>query len=554
MSIYRDALYWYSRHIRTRNYRLLKNTSEFAWRHADLNEKIDKSVSYNILARNNNQNKEIDIISHCLVCCSLTKLYPCRVCNMVHTCLECLHTCECFMQNRVSQLRLRTLKYPVDIIGNFSRREILTSALIKAVSKEHLQNIIEFYLDTFPINENVLEISERKIKQGRCRNQLSIWANHLLLPICLTAKVIVVRDSIYLIFGVYEKGKEINAWYEECNFYNAEHLIDEHNFDRIAKFTSYDMQDNYARKAFIHTRKLNRKLVDCSKTTLPICYSALKYSERLNFIYTVSIRSSDALAISSHSEWNNLYKKYKQLLTDKKRTVQRTKREMLTVKSAIVFKYADSPMYITLLWDKLMSEINHKTLFCTHWFVDPVEPNDPICIHSKLSGRRTAIIHPVAHNMLYELHSIMKAAFSVGIYSLNGKYSCNNLENTKIEYLKEQLTSRSILCDDSNFTTFICTDKLLISDYSDFVMQAINQLEITLIPVVNMYTYREQKMIIACKSKISKLIHKMAKTILHTMLSGDFINSHTTNLYTRTDRYVAYAFDEIPGDSTSDVD
>nr|ANS59545.1 NSP1 [Rotavirus A] len=569
MSIYRDALYWYSKHIRTKNYRLLKNVAEFTWRHTQINEKIDAAITYDVVSsaklakqtrevdQINKSNTNVNIVSHCLVCCKIDTLHPCRVCNIVHTCYDCLHSCECFMQNKITQLRLRTLKYslndlPMQVLKNVSK--IPVYELAKLIQKKDMKTVIEFYNDTFPINDYVIEISERKIKQGKCRNELKLWANHLFLPISALAKVLIIREDVFFVFGTYERGKEINSCYQECNFYNSQFLIDEHNFERLKQLPYQELQNQYAKQAFSLTRKLNRGVIDCAYSMYPHCYSPLKYSKRLNFVYTVSLRSSDHLSVKCNSKWNELYSEYRKLINEKKtKSNADKKKELLQARSAIVFKYVESSMYSTLLWDKAVNDMNHKVLFCFHWFVDPVEPHDPICRYSKLSGSKTAIIHPSVHNMLYELNSLMKSAFSPGIYALNGKYSCVEVMEEKERMLKEQLYSKSILYDGSNFEKFICTDKILISDYSPKVLEIVNELNLSIIPITNLYTYRTQSLVIAGKKNISMLIHLVAKNILVTMLAGDFKNSHTTNLYTRTDRYVAYAFEESE-DSMSDVD
>nr|BDH85235.1 non-structural protein 1 [Rotavirus A] len=561
MSVYRDAVYWYSKHIRVKNHRLLDNITRFMWRHADINLKIDNSRFYNIMSNSNNANlnKEtlVKVVSHCLVCCKLSTLHACRVCNIVHTCAECLHTADCFLQNKVTQLRLRTLKYKLSECQSINDTKIRVIDLLKLPKKDHIKNIIAFYRDTFPIDEKVLAISRNKVRQRKCRNEYGIWASHLYMPICLLAKTIVLRDEIYLVFGVYERGKEINAPYQECNFYKSEYLIDEENFDRISVLEDDYMRARYACNAIKLTRKINVDFLDCSMLKTPAAYALPRYNAVLNVLYTVSLRSSDRMSIQLHSEWNSLYPAYRHLIEEKTAAAKARKRELLQYKSAIVLKYIDSPMYATLLWDKIMSTSNLSTLFCTHWFVDPLESDDPMCIYTKGNKKRAVVVCPTVHNMLYELYSVMKSAFSVGIYSMNGRYSCNEISCERLSELRTRLLAKNIIHYGTDFKTFIVAKTILVSDYSSFVYEAIRELDMQPLPITNMYSYRRQMVIVDTKQRISDLIKNLASRIIKYMLCGEFCEAQSTNLYTKTDRYVLRALDNIENTddgATSDVD
>nr|WBV74407.1 NSP1 [Rotavirus A type 2] len=537
MSVYREALYWYNKHIRTKNHRLLRNVSTFAWRNADTEDRL-LNLQHIPITKNK-------VISHCLTCCTLARLFPCRVCKIRHTCANCLSSCECFLSDRTTQLRMRTLRYKIMEMPN------KTTSHLKTVQKEHIANIMKFYLDTFPINDTIIAASKNKTSQHKCRSDYMIWAQHLALPLCTLAKVIRIYDDIYYIFGHYEHGTEINAPYQTVNFFRNDMLIDEMNMERMAMLHEHKILNQYAYNAFRLTRKLNPAEICVNGAMYLHNYGDLQYSKRLNFIYTACVRANDAFAVSQHNEWNDIYPNYCQLVS--KKSASSVKREKLNIRSAIVLQYANSAVYATALWNRIVSMTQYKCLFCLHWFVDPVDTVDEFCDHIRIKRKLPGITSPSMCNMLFELHALMKSMFTVGMYTINGKFACSKMDEMEITMLRNEMLAENILTKRSDFKRWIKSRYVLMSDYSPFIYDILNEMGLDMIPITNPYSGREQKMTIFTPSSASEMITRVASFILETELSGEFRVARTVNQYCRTDRYVEQALHDDSSD-TSDVD
>nr|WBV74418.1 NSP1 [Rotavirus A type 3] len=539
MSVYKEALYWYNKYARVKNHRLLRNVSVFAWRNSQAENRITNLTKIVL------KNEEAKVVTHCLTCCTLTEMQECRVCKIKHVCINCQHSCECFLSDRTTQLRMRTLKYKIT-----NRKMSTINDHLETIKKEHIKNVMKFYNDTFPINDNIVSASRNKVVQHKCRNEIALWAKHLTLPICTLAKVIMVHDEIYYIFGHYENGKELNSPFALINFYSSDLLVDEMNFDRMHLLNDQSIIRAYAQNAFRLTRKVNSKNVAVNGAAYAFAYGNPQYSKRLNFIYTACIRANDEFAVSHHFDWNNIYPDYCELI---RKANSGLKKQKLTVRSAIVLQYANSAVHATLLWDRMVRMAEYRVLFCTHWFVDPLDSIDDSCKYTKTKRPLAGITSPGICNMLFELHALMKSIFTVGMYAINGKFSCSNVSVDEIAMLKEEMRSGKIIMEESNFTRWVKSKYVLFSDYSDFVYGILEELDIALIPIENPYSHREQKMAVLTPRDASRLITRAARFIIEVAMSGNFTPARTLNQYCKTDRYVQQALMSDESD-ISDVD
>nr|QJC69041.1 NSP1 [Rotavirus A] len=216
MAAYREACYWYKR-FKISNVKLLNTVNTNIWR----GKRIDNKAQ-----------------GWCLDCCRYGFLTYCKSCSLYHVCSECTEYGNCFLDQAMHLLRLRTFKAPLEM--------------------KHYKDIIALYSKLFPINDDVIEKTKDKIQQNKNRiSNIGTWYKHLLLPITLTAAEIQLEHDTFYIFGdFYDCSKCINVPYRIVNLaHNYDILLlDDVNLQRISMLHSVNLRNSYAHQYFRMTR------------------------------------------------------------------------------------------------------------------------------------------------------------------------------------------------------------------------------------------------------------------------------------------------------------
>nr|WAU17048.1 NSP1 [Rotavirus A] len=281
MACFAEASYWYSRQFASKNSWLFRKTINSNWRHI---------IPINYGSMNYKMHPIKQTRGYCLACCNYDELFPCKCCHLKHVCHKCYNFHDCFLNLWTTQLRVRTLRVKTG----------------DKLAKSHLQTIVDFLLDSFPITDKIVKRSMKKINQQKCRTKFEeFWYSHLTLPITLGAMSLNLGMYTYYIFGYYDAfhlNKTQNYPFKFINFSDDydKLLLDSINFQRM-ECLPYELQSMYAKNYFSQSRALSRPTI----TPFLSHFAPATYMRNVTRKF---LRCHDSLALKT--EWNELYYKY----------------------------------------------------------------------------------------------------------------------------------------------------------------------------------------------------------------------------------------------------
>lgn len=360
MSFYQKSISWYNWIDKRKPY------INYVFKFSSITQSWYRSVvaARSINNAHNNAHIVKPVVGWCLSCCMFSELKGCDVCNLMHVCDRCITFSECFLDNNMNQLTLRTVKV--------SNKEDIS---------KYLNEIISMYSKLFPMSVKLLRRARRKVVQNKSRGEfIKEWYNALTMPIQLCALMIKIDGTYYYVFGVYEcimqnRNCRVNYPFQLVNcldFYDKL-LLDDVNFNRLNTLVE-PLKSWYACNYLEYSRVIS----DAYEEELqPWHFKPANYSSNFSSVTREYSRVFDR---SVMKEDNSLIRKWLDIGKLKRQEQRELLKKLEEDRLEERFYAMD---YCNLLkqmyWNSVIERINWSRLKCNHYKDSPYKINISEC-------------------------------------------------------------------------------------------------------------------------------------------------------------------------------